>query len=110
MLRGRVDRFTTRLDRCEISDSIRRVGLLGQLLYDISKALLNLAAPRRHRRQLLLFDTNSGVLLRIGLCNGALLIFFDKRNPLSEHFRIWCRENKAALRIVPVLLSVVPLH
>ena len=110
MLRGRVDRFAARLDRCEISDSIRRVGLLGQLLYDISKALLNLAAPRRDRRRLLYFDTNPGVLLRIGLCNGALLIFFDKRDPFSEHFRIRCGENKAALRIVPVLLSVVPLH
>ena len=77
MLRGCVDRLATSLDRCEISDSIRRVGLLGQLLYDISKALLNLAAPRRDGCRLLLLDCNPGVLLRIGLCNGALLIFLN---------------------------------
>ena len=69
-------------DRCEISDSVRGVSLLCQLLYDVSESPLNFATSRRQFNRLLGLNSNSGIYLRIGLCNRALLIFFNKSDPL----------------------------
>ena len=78
VLRVCIVSFTAAFDRYKVSDSVRSVGLLGQLLYHVSKALLNFATSRRYRSRFLLFNSaNPGIYLRIGLCDRSFFIFLN---------------------------------